>query len=177
MRTRGLPFLDGKVEAKKRERILASFREADGVPAICLSSVGDEAIDLPNAQVAIQISSNHGSRRQEVQRLGRLQRVNPSSTSDALFYSLLSAGTMEVAEGARRQDYLRNQGYRIVRSRLERNLATGDAADEDDAAAAGPRALVLIPEDGTRNPLDDVLGDREQELLEQVRTAQQLDMA
>lgn len=171
IRTRGLPFLDGKVESKKRERILASFRRPDGVPAICLSSVGDEAIDLPNAQIAIQISSNHGSRRQEVQRLGRLQRVNPSSTSDALFYSLLSEGTMEIAEGTRRQDYLRNQGYRIVQSRLERDLAAGDVAGEGGAAAAGLRALVLVPVGGVGTPLDDVLGDREEELLEEVRKA------
>ena len=172
VRTQGLPYLDGKVEPKKREKILASFRRPDGVPAICLSSVGDEAIDLPNAQIAIQISSNHGSRRQEVQRLGRLQRVTPGSTSDALFYSLLSEGTMEVDEGARRQEYMRNQGYTIVRSRLERDLTAGDTAGYGGAAAAGPQALALVPEGGARNPVDDVLGDCERELLEELRRVQ-----
>ena len=33
--------------------------------------VGDNSIDLPEANVIIQISSHYGSRRQEAQRLGR----------------------------------------------------------------------------------------------------------
>ena len=39
-----------------------------------LSKVGDNSIDIPEANVLIQISSHAGSRRQEAQRLGRILR-------------------------------------------------------------------------------------------------------
>ncbi len=41
---------------------------------IFLSKVGDNSIDIPEANVIIQISSHAGSRRQEAQRLGRILR-------------------------------------------------------------------------------------------------------
>lgn len=40
-----------------------------------LSKVGDNSIDIPEANVLIQISSHGGSRRQEAQRLGRILRA------------------------------------------------------------------------------------------------------
>ena len=40
-----------------------------------LSKVGDNSIDIPEANVLIQISSHAGSRRQEAQRLGRILRA------------------------------------------------------------------------------------------------------
>jgi DNA excision repair protein ERCC-3 len=42
--------------------------------ALGLSSVGDVAIDLPDANVLIQVSGHGGGRRQEAQRLGRILR-------------------------------------------------------------------------------------------------------
>jgi DNA excision repair protein ERCC-3 len=39
-----------------------------------VSKIGDVAIDLPEANVLIQVSSHFGSRRQEAQRLGRILR-------------------------------------------------------------------------------------------------------
>lgn len=41
--------------------------------------VGDNSIDIPEANVIIQISSHAGSRRQEAQRLGRILRAKVSS--------------------------------------------------------------------------------------------------
>lgn len=41
----------------------------------CLIQVGDNSIDIPEANVIIQISSHAGSRRQEAQRLGRILRA------------------------------------------------------------------------------------------------------
>lgn len=40
-----------------------------------LFQVGDNSIDIPEANVIIQISSHAGSRRQEAQRLGRILRA------------------------------------------------------------------------------------------------------
>ncbi len=41
---------------------------------IFLTRIGDQAVDLPNANVGIQIAMNKGSRRQMMQRLGRIMR-------------------------------------------------------------------------------------------------------
>lgn len=41
--------------------------------------VGDNSIDIPEANVIIQISSHAGSRRQEAQRLGRILRAKVGS--------------------------------------------------------------------------------------------------
>lgn len=41
--------------------------------------VGDNSIDIPEANVIIQISSHAGSRRQEAQRLGRILRAKVCS--------------------------------------------------------------------------------------------------
>lgn len=47
------------------------------MPALVLSllQVGDNSLDIPEANVLIQISSHAGSRRQEAQRLGRILRA------------------------------------------------------------------------------------------------------
>lgn len=42
---------------------------------VLLFQVGDNSIDIPEANVIIQISSHAGSRRQEAQRLGRILRA------------------------------------------------------------------------------------------------------
>lgn len=49
---------------------LESICEAD-----LIFQVGDNSIDIPEANVIIQISSHAGSRRQEAQRLGRILRA------------------------------------------------------------------------------------------------------
>ena len=73
------------------------------VSTIFLSKVGDNSIDIPEANVLIQISSHAGSRRQEAQRLGRILRAKPSrpgttNTSDsynAFFYTLVSQVSLQ----------------------------------------------------------------------------------
>jgi superfamily II DNA or RNA helicase len=52
------------------------------------SQVGDNSIDIPEANVIIQISSHAGSRRQEAQRLGRILRAK---VRHLFFASLLSS--------------------------------------------------------------------------------------
>jgi DNA excision repair protein ERCC-3 len=44
------------------------------------AQVGDNSIDIPEANVLIQISSHAGSRRQEAQRLGRILRAKVGET-------------------------------------------------------------------------------------------------
>lgn len=66
---------------------------------IFLTRIGDQAIDLPNANVAIEIAMNKGSRRQMMQRLGRIMRPKQASSSEsynAVFYTIVSDETLEM---------------------------------------------------------------------------------
>jgi DNA excision repair protein ERCC-3 len=80
------------------------------------SKVGDNAIDLPDAQVIIQISSHGKARRQEAQRLGRILRPKKGKFTkkghfNAFFYTIISENTREADNAPARQSYLINQGY------------------------------------------------------------------
>src|SRR5262249_47888703 len=80
-----------------------------------VSKVGNFAIDLPDANVAVQVSGTFGSRQEEAQRLGRILRPKANG-SPATFYSLVSKDTKEEECAERRQRYLTEAGYtdRIV---------------------------------------------------------------
>jgi len=55
---------------------------------------GNFAIDLPDADVLIQVSGKYGSRQEEAQRLGRILRLKSDGRS-ARFYTLVSLRTCE----------------------------------------------------------------------------------
>ena len=59
---------------------------------IFLSKVGDNSIDIPEANVLIQISSHAGSRRQEAQRLGRILRAKKTKPGEGLGCAVLLPG-------------------------------------------------------------------------------------
>lgn len=86
------------------------------VNTVFLSKVGDNSIDIPEANVLIQISSHAGSRRQEAQRLGRILRAKAGARSgpeeyNAFFYTLVSKDTTEMYYSTKRQQFLIDQGY------------------------------------------------------------------
>lgn len=89
------------------------FRE--GVyKTILLSRIGDEAIDLPNANVAIEINIHKGSRRQMLQRLGRIMRPKDASSSEsynAIFYTIVTVDTFEMEYFRKRRECLVNLGF------------------------------------------------------------------
>ena len=110
----GRPAIYGATKEAERQAVLGSFRFNSLVNTVCLSKVGDVAIDLPEANVIVQVSSHFGSRRQEAQRLGRILRAKPSADGDgfnAFFYTLVSTDTAEMFYSAKRQQYLVDQGY------------------------------------------------------------------
>jgi superfamily II DNA or RNA helicase len=76
------PMIHGATSHSERTRILYAFKHSPDVNIIFLSKVGDNSINIPEANVIIQISSHAGSRRQEAQRLGRILRAK----GDVLFY-------------------------------------------------------------------------------------------
>ena len=113
------PLIYGETPERERQAILGTFRATDDIRTICISKVGDTSIDLPEANVIIQVSSHFGSRRQEAQRLGRILRPKSYTQTDgsnrssfnAFFYTLVSADTQEMFYSAKRQQYLIDQGY------------------------------------------------------------------
>lgn len=62
-------------------KLRLSSQKLDSSPFAYFFQVGDNSIDIPEANVIIQISSHAGSRRQEAQRLGRILRAKVKTTS------------------------------------------------------------------------------------------------
>src|SRR5690606_14143540 len=67
------PIITGATANKKREELYADFRTGK-VRLLIVSKVANFAVDLPDANVAIQVSGTFGSRQEEAQRLGRILR-------------------------------------------------------------------------------------------------------
>nr|DAD47288.1 TPA_asm: hypothetical protein HUJ06_017225 [Nelumbo nucifera] len=114
------PMIYGATSHNERTRILYAFKHSPDVNTVFLSKVGDNSIDIPEANVIIQISSHAGSRRQEAQRLGRILRAKGrlqdrlaggKEEYNAFFYSLVSTDTQEMYYSTKRQQFLIDQGY------------------------------------------------------------------
>ncbi len=123
------PLITGKTANKDRERLYRSFREGE-IPVLLISKVGNFAIDLPDASVAIQVSGTFGSRQEEAQRLGRILRPKANGTS-AWFYSLVTRESKESEFANHRQLFLTEQGYSY-------EIRDVDVAVADAAGSAGP---------------------------------------
>eukprot|EP01105_Mastigella_eilhardi_P015485 TRINITY_DN3546_c0_g1_i1.p1 TRINITY_DN3546_c0_g1~~TRINITY_DN3546_c0_g1_i1.p1 ORF type:complete len:252 (+),score=66.43 TRINITY_DN3546_c0_g1_i1:239-994(+) len=121
-------FIYGPTSSNERLLVLQQFQTNPQVRTILISRVGDNSIDLPEANVIIQISSHFGSRRQEAQRLGRILRPKARAESEynAFFYTLVSTDTSEMFFSNRRQQFLIDQGYAF---KVVSNLAGMDDAE------------------------------------------------
>jgi len=105
----GIPLITGQTANVEREDLYNRFR-AGQVQQLILSKVGNFAIDLPDANVLIQVSGTFGSRQEEAQRLGRILR--PKSGGElAHFYTLVTRDTRELDFAHHRQMFLTEQGY------------------------------------------------------------------
>ncbi|AFY41263.1 DNA repair helicase XPB [Nostoc sp. PCC 7107] len=104
-----LPLITGKTPEKEREKLYQAFREGK-LGGLVLSRVGNFAIDLPDADILIQVSGKYGSRQEEAQRLGRVLRPK-SDGRPAQFYTLVSLRTCEEDFARHRQLFLTEQGY------------------------------------------------------------------
>jgi len=106
----GLPIITGSTPTGEREDLYNKFRSGE-VRHLILSKVGNFAIDLPDANVLIQVSGTFGSRQEEAQRLGRILRPKSSGEGDAHFYTLVTRDTRELDFAHHRQMFLTEQGY------------------------------------------------------------------
>jgi DNA excision repair protein ERCC-3 len=105
----GAPLITGKTPQPQRESIYASFRRKE-LHCLVLSKVGNFAIDLPDADVLIQVSGAFGSRQEEAQRLGRILRPKQDGRA-AHFFTLVSRDTREEEFAHHRKLFLTEQGY------------------------------------------------------------------
>jgi len=106
-----VPIITGSTPTKERERLYGLFKTG-AIKLLIVSKVANFAIDLPDANVAIQVSGTFGSRQEEAQRLGRILRPKSDSNIIARFYSLVSRDTCDQDFGVKRQLFLTEQGYR-----------------------------------------------------------------
>jgi len=103
------PLITGKTPTSEREKLYSAFKSGE-IKLLIVSKVGNFAIDLPDANVAIQISGTFGSRQEEAQRLGRILRPKTDGSA-AVFYSIVTLGSRDQEFAQRRQLFLTEQGY------------------------------------------------------------------
>jgi DNA excision repair protein ERCC-3 len=104
-----IPMITGQTPQGDRDRLYDQFRRGE-IRQLILSKVGNFAIDLPDANVLIQVSGTFGSRQEEAQRLGRILRPK-SDGSFARFFTLVTRDTREHEFAHNRQRFLTEQGY------------------------------------------------------------------
>jgi len=104
-----IPLITGKTPLGERQELYQAFRTGE-IRQLVVSKVANFSIDLPDANIAIQVSGTFGSRQEEAQRLGRILRPK-SKDNTAVFYSLISRDTNEERFGQNRQLFLTEQGY------------------------------------------------------------------
>ncbi|MEP7199809.1 MAG: DNA repair helicase XPB, partial [Chloroflexota bacterium] len=136
-RETGAPIITGKTPTREREQLYDAFRNG-GQRLLIVSKVANFAIDLPDANVAIQVSGTFGSRQEEAQRLGRILRPKRNGLL-AHFYSLVTRDTRDQDFAAKRQLFLTEQGYRYD------ILYDHEVADFTPAVLAGTYAQQTAP--------------------------------
>lgn len=105
-----IPLITGQTPNAEREELYGKFR--DGViNQLVVSKVANFAVDLPEANVAVQLSGSFGSRQEEAQRLGRILRPKENGKI-AHFYSLVTRDSSEGEFAQKRQRFLAEQGYK-----------------------------------------------------------------
>ena len=104
-----VPLITGATPAGLRQELYDQFRDGR-LRRLVLSKVGNFAIDLPDANVMIQVSGTFGSRQEEAQRLGRILRPKEGERP-ASFFTLVSRDTREMDFAHHRQLFLTEQGY------------------------------------------------------------------
>lgn len=93
-----IPVITYRTPKDEREEILRLFREGK-YRVVVTSNVLDEGIDVPDASLAI-VLGGYGSRRQLVQRLGRILRKKDGKR--AKFIEIVAKGTVDYSLSRRR---------------------------------------------------------------------------
>jgi DNA excision repair protein ERCC-3 len=103
------PLITGETTVRRREQLYEAFRSGE-IDLLVVSKVANFSIDLPSAQIAVQVSGAFGSRQEEAQRLGRLLRPKSEGVT-ARLYAVVARDTVDADFAAHRQRFLAEQGY------------------------------------------------------------------
>ena len=100
-----IPFITHKSSKQEREDALNGFRDGR-YRVLVTSKVLDEGVDVPDAELGIIVSGT-GSKREFIQRLGRLLRTKPNN-KNAKLIEIISSGTSEINTSVRRKQGLKS---------------------------------------------------------------------
>ena len=93
-------LLIGEMNSLERKKTLEKFRNMNkGV--LVVTTVGDEGLDIPDANIGIIVTGT-GSRRQFIQRLGRLLRRGEGKET-AILYEIITRGSSEEYQAKKRK--------------------------------------------------------------------------
>jgi superfamily II DNA or RNA helicase len=123
-----IPAITHHTPVKERHDILQRFRTGD-YPVVVTSRVLNEGVDVPEASLAIVLSGT-GSRREYVQRLGRILRRHEGKR--AVLYEVVAAATSEEQVSRRRRQGTRVSADRQIHERVPELFAD----DQDDEPLA-----------------------------------------
>ncbi|MDI9634513.1 DEAD/DEAH box helicase family protein [Oscillatoria amoena NRMC-F 0135] len=96
-----IPAITYQTPVKERHEILTRFRQGE-YQALVASHVLNEGVDVPDARVAI-ILSGTGSKREYIQRLGRVLRKGTQQNKQAILYEVITEETSEERTAERRK--------------------------------------------------------------------------
>lgn len=113
----------------ERTSIIKSFEDSTDGTVLFVSRTGDEALDVPSASAGIVFWNNWASRRQIVQRIGRLSRMHDKK--HPVFLTLLADDSKEHEASKHRETYMRQHGFVVhteawAASRYNTPLRTGE---------------------------------------------------
>jgi superfamily II DNA or RNA helicase len=120
-----IPAITHKTPVKERHDILQRFRTGE-YPVVVASRVLNEGVDVPEASIAIVLSGT-GSRREYVQRLGRILRRREGKL--AVLYEVVAEATSEELVSRRRRQATSVRPYHQF-DLLEPGLRVAETRDE-----------------------------------------------
>lgn len=93
---------------KKKTATYKDFNQ-NKINIFATTSISNEGVDIPEANVLIQLSSNRENSIEEKQRLGRLLRKKKDEKTKIYFYSLITANTVEESFSVERASHIENK--------------------------------------------------------------------
>lgn len=105
----GYTIITGRTPQSERDIIYKKFKSGE-IKILIVSKIANLAVDLPDANVLIQISGTFGSRQEEAQRLGRVLRPKKGENK-SYFFTIITSDTKEEDFSHKRQLFLTEQGY------------------------------------------------------------------
>lgn len=99
-----------RTPSDERTSLIDRFSDTVGGAILFVSRTGDEALDIPNASAGVVFWNHWGSRRQVVQRLGRIARISEGGPPP-IFIVLLSDDSRELERSKHREVYMKEHGF------------------------------------------------------------------